>query len=119
VRDISRVYFYDPELTQYFEIPYRDRSRPAMSLWELRAAQQSLREQGRQHTDRDAVFDSIERLRQKQEEAAERTPARPARGATAAIERRRGSTGARDLVCLGRRIHRPAARALRRYRRPV
>ena len=28
-RDISRIYFYDPELEQYFEIPYRDRSRPA------------------------------------------------------------------------------------------
>ena len=72
-RDISRVYFYDPELEQYFEIPYRDRTRPVMSLWELRAAQQSLREQGREHTDQNAVFDSIERLRQKQEEAAERT----------------------------------------------
>ena len=44
-----------------------------MSLWELRAAQQSLHEQGRKHSDQDAVFDSIERLRQKQEEAAERT----------------------------------------------
>ncbi|MDQ6759647.1 MAG: Mu transposase C-terminal domain-containing protein [Acidobacteriota bacterium] len=47
-RDISRVYFYDPELEQYFEIPYRDRSRPVMSLWELRAAQESVRQQGRE-----------------------------------------------------------------------
>jgi putative transposase len=72
-RDISRVYFYDPELEQYFEVPYRDRTRSVMSLWELRAARQSLREQGREHMDQDAVFDSIERLRKKQEEAAERT----------------------------------------------
>jgi putative transposase len=73
IRGTSAVYFYDPELEQYFEIPYRDRTRPVMSLWELRAAQQSLREQGGEHMDQNAVFDSIERLRQKQEEAAERT----------------------------------------------
>jgi putative transposase len=34
-RDLSVVYFYDPELEQYFEIPYRDRSRPPLSIWEL------------------------------------------------------------------------------------
>ena len=35
-RDISLLYFFDPELQCYFEIPYRDRSRPPLSLWELR-----------------------------------------------------------------------------------
>lgn len=34
-RDISRVYFYDPELKEYFAIPYRERNAPPMSLWEL------------------------------------------------------------------------------------
>jgi putative transposase len=72
-RDISRVYFYDPGWEQYFEIPYRDRSRPVMSLWELHAAQESLRQQGRECTDQNAVFNSIERLRQQQEDAAEKT----------------------------------------------
>jgi putative transposase len=37
-RDISVVYFFDPELNCYFEIPYRDTSRPALTLWELREA---------------------------------------------------------------------------------
>jgi hypothetical protein len=32
----SLLYFFDPELQCYFEIPYRDRSRPPLSLWELR-----------------------------------------------------------------------------------
>lgn len=33
-RDISVIYFYDPELKEYFEIPYRDTSLPAISVWE-------------------------------------------------------------------------------------
>jgi putative transposase len=34
-RDISQVYFYDPELNDYFEIPYRDTSKPPISIWEF------------------------------------------------------------------------------------
>lgn len=45
-RDISVVYFYDPELNEYFEIPYRDTSHPSMSVWELREVRRRLREGG-------------------------------------------------------------------------
>lgn len=34
-RDISLVYFYDPNLNEYFEIPYRDTSKPPISIWEF------------------------------------------------------------------------------------
>jgi putative transposase len=40
-RDISVVYFFDPELNCYFEIPYRNTSRPALTLWELKRAHSS------------------------------------------------------------------------------
>lgn len=33
-RDISIIYFFDPELNDYFEIPYRDTSKPPISIWE-------------------------------------------------------------------------------------
>lgn len=33
-RDISVVFFYDPELNEYFDIPYRDSSLPPISIWE-------------------------------------------------------------------------------------
>lgn len=33
-RDISLVYFFDPELNDYFEVPYRDTSKPPISIWE-------------------------------------------------------------------------------------
>ncbi|MDE5420992.1 DDE-type integrase/transposase/recombinase [Ancylomarina sp. DW003] len=34
-RDISQIYFYDPELNDYFDIPYRDTSKPPISIWEF------------------------------------------------------------------------------------
>ncbi|RAU21670.1 hypothetical protein CU669_11875 [Paramagnetospirillum kuznetsovii] len=35
--DISKLYFLDPRLSDYVEIPYRDIGRPSISLWEYRA----------------------------------------------------------------------------------
>lgn len=34
-RDISQLYFYDPESNDYFDIPYRDTSKPPISVWEF------------------------------------------------------------------------------------
>lgn len=34
-RDISVIYFYDPESKEYYDIPYRDTSLPAISIWEF------------------------------------------------------------------------------------
>ncbi|QPQ53282.1 Mu transposase C-terminal domain-containing protein [Chryseobacterium indologenes] len=34
-RDISIIYFYDPNINDYFEIPYRDTSKPPISIWEF------------------------------------------------------------------------------------
>ena len=62
-RDISTVYFYDPELHQYFAIPYRRLDAPSMSLWELRAVRRKLREEGAQAVDETALFAGYERLR--------------------------------------------------------
>ncbi len=37
-RDISSVWFYDPDLNQYFEIPYANQNLPPMSIWEFNLA---------------------------------------------------------------------------------
>jgi putative transposase len=57
------VYFHDPELNQYFAIPYRRLDAPSMSLWELRAVRRKLREEGAQAVDETALFAGYERLR--------------------------------------------------------
>jgi putative transposase len=62
-RDISTVYFHDPQLNQYFAIPYRRLDAPSMSLWELRAVRRQLKEAGEQAVDETALFAGYERLR--------------------------------------------------------
>ncbi len=62
-RDISRLYFYDPELKQYFEIPYRNTTHPPISVWELREVRRKLKEEGRQSVNEDLIFDAYNRLR--------------------------------------------------------
>lgn len=42
-RDISVIYFYDPELKEYYDIPYRDTSLPSISIWEYREVIRSLK----------------------------------------------------------------------------
>jgi len=62
-RDISRIWFLDPGTGLHHRIATRDLTRPAVSLWEWRAAQQHLRDAGAAALDEDAVFGAIARLR--------------------------------------------------------
>lgn len=62
-RDISRIYVFDPSTSGYLEIPYRDLSRPSISLWEHRLAMRRLREQHREHIDEVALFRAVTELR--------------------------------------------------------
>jgi putative transposase len=84
-RDISRVYFYDPELKQYFEIPYRNTAHPPISVWELREVRRKLKEEGRQSVNEDLIFDAYNRLRALEAEAVQET-----KKARRAAQRRRG-----------------------------
>lgn len=74
-RDISVTYFLDPEDNRYNAIPYRNTSHPPVSLWELRAATAKLREEGIKDVDEDRLFESIERLRMRVDDAAKATKA--------------------------------------------
>ncbi|MDQ1835288.1 Mu transposase C-terminal domain-containing protein [Massilia scottii] len=63
-RDISKVYFFDPEANSYFPIPYRDIGHPPMSAWELKEAQRVLKEQGQRDIDENAIFEAVGRMRE-------------------------------------------------------
>ncbi len=56
-RDISRVFFFDPEDGEYKEIPYLDTSRGPISLWELRIANQKLIAEGREDINERLLFE--------------------------------------------------------------
>lgn len=72
-RDISVIYFYDPEVKQYFTIPYRNTSHPAISIWELRQATKKLDDMGYKQINEALIFGAYEQMRQEQEKAAKET----------------------------------------------
>jgi len=74
-RDISIIYFWDPDLRQYAEVPYRNSSHPPISLWELRDIQKILAKDSRAIVDEEAIFQTYERMRAHQEQAIKATKA--------------------------------------------
>lgn len=64
-RDISKLHFYDSATDSYVPIPYRNIGHPAISLYELREAQRKLKEQGTKDIDEDAIFEAVERSRER------------------------------------------------------
>jgi putative transposase len=71
--DISKLYFLDPVIADYVEIPYRDYGRPSISLWDYRAAETWLRRQGKAAENEAAIFDAYEEMHRITVEAARST----------------------------------------------
>ena len=72
-RDISSVYFWDPELQRYSTIPYRNTTYPPISIWELRELRRKLQETGRSRIDEAAIFAAYGRLREREAQAVSET----------------------------------------------
>lgn len=87
-RDISVIWFYDPELNDYFQIPYRNTSHPAISLWELREAKRAAAPTALDEEAERAIFEAYEHMRRIEEEARGKTKA-----VRRAAQRRNSGTG--------------------------
>lgn len=61
-RDMSKIYFYEPDTKSYIEVPYRDITHPAISIWELRAAKANLRQEGYTTLNEDLIFGAIRKM---------------------------------------------------------
>lgn len=72
-RDISVLFFYDPEAKIYFEIPYRDLQRPPMTLWEHKEVLRQLESEGVREVDEAIIFEAYEKLRAIEERAVRQT----------------------------------------------
>jgi putative transposase len=72
-RNISVLYFYDPEIKQYYANPYRDTSHPPMSIWELREVRRQLEREGVESVNEQLIFDAYERMRRQEEESVRET----------------------------------------------
>jgi putative transposase len=79
-RNISVIYFYDPELQEYFAIPYRHTMYPAISLWELREVKRRLKEAGHHAVDEAQLFAAYDRLKAIEEAAKRETKAARRKG---------------------------------------
>jgi putative transposase len=72
-RDMSRVFFFDPETLSYHTIPYRDRSHPPAALWELRRAKKDANVRGKDPANEQRIFASYERRQRKEREVIKKT----------------------------------------------
>jgi len=61
-RDISLIWFHDPETSSYHKIPYRNTSHPAISVWELRRISAELKK-NREIVDETRIFAALKRLK--------------------------------------------------------
>lgn len=69
-RDISAIYFWEPDLEQYFMIPYRNTGHPAMTIWEHKRIIRDLNAQGIMTVNEDIIFDAYDRLKRIEDNAA-------------------------------------------------
>ena len=72
-RDMREIYFRDPSSNTYIAIPYRDRTRPPVSRWEVQAAEKRLREAGYARVDEALIFQAVEEMRQLEQESERKT----------------------------------------------
>jgi putative transposase len=73
-RDISQIYFLDPQTKEYFLIPYADLSGPPMSKWEKRDVERTLKKGGFEVNEQE-IFKGYKRLRELEENAIKKTKA--------------------------------------------
>lgn len=71
--NIKILYFFDPELEEYFEIYYRKIEAPEMTLWDLNAVKRYLKEKNITNYNEEAVFEAYDILEQIEEEAVSNT----------------------------------------------
>jgi putative transposase len=72
-RDISVIWFRDPDILQYFKIPFANQSLPSISIWELNAAKDLLKREGADSVDERQILRAVTELRSKVEEAKDKT----------------------------------------------
>ena len=92
-RDVSRVWFFDPELERYFDAPTADQSIPSMSEWEQREVRRHMRAQGIDEDAPRAIAKALDELRSLAEAAQTRT-----RTARRRVQKRRTDEAARGAT---------------------
>lgn len=72
-RDISFIWFFDPNVKTYYKIPYRNISLPRVSIWEIKAARKYLKNIENREYNEDEIFEALARLKQMAKNAKNKT----------------------------------------------
>ena len=72
-RNMSVIYFWDDKARRYITVPFRNRSRPPVSLWEVLAAKRELLADGRAATNEELIFRNVAHMRELVSQESERT----------------------------------------------
>lgn len=72
-RDISIIYFFDPFIKEYFEIPYKNTSFPPISIWEHRDVVRKLKKNNIEIINEDAIFSAYRELEELERNATSLT----------------------------------------------
>ena len=95
-RDISSVWFFDPEIEKYFKVPFSDQRRPSLSAWENERMKEHLKKQGIQAPTENDLLRALTELRGQVEESKTRTK-KARREAQRRKEHQKGTTPAAPL----------------------
>lgn len=71
--NIRMIYFFDPELEEYFEIYYKKIEAPEMTLWDLNSAKRYLKEKNISNYNENDIFEAYDILEQIEDEAISNT----------------------------------------------
>lgn len=71
-RDISCIYFWNPELEEYMEIPYAHLQHPPMSIWEYRKCVAYLKKLKAPQIDEDKIFEAYDQMQEIKSKAIDR-----------------------------------------------
>jgi len=69
-RDISALWFFDPDIKQYFKAPFADQALPSMSIWECIQAKERLKREGSGSVNEHEILRAITELREQVEKAS-------------------------------------------------
>lgn len=72
-RDISTIWFFDPDLKQYFKVPFANLSLPAISLWEYRQIRDKLKREGHASVNESQLLHALTEQRSRIESTKEKT----------------------------------------------
>lgn len=72
-RDISKIWFYNPDSKKYYLLPYRNSRLPKTSIWEFTAAQKYLKKQNNKEYDENEIFEALIKLREIAQESKDKT----------------------------------------------